>query len=229
MSQSRPQVWCTRSLPDNYVSEALARGIELYSADFVKIQMLNDVELLQQLPQNPDPWVFTSQYAVQYFAMHESLKIENLTQRRAYCMEGKTSQLAINLGFDLRGTASNSQKLAACIGADALPSVTHVTTQQRLTVLENELRRMDIVYRTFEVYEKIDNPIQVKNLDALVVLSPSQLDTFLLMNQISPEIPVFCIGHTTAMAARNRGFQHIITAQEPSLNALMVAVFQYFN
>ena len=65
-----------------------------------------------------------------------------------------------------------------------------------------------------------------RRIDAIAFASPSAIDGFLeriAESQFAP-VPAACIGRTTAVRARERGFQSVTTATEPTVSGLVDAV-----
>jgi uroporphyrinogen-III synthase len=229
MNSPLVQVFCGRRLSADVVATALAQGIVLSSHDLVDIQWVKVENMVRALQHNRAVWVFSSQHAVRFFGENEALALEQLQQNVTYCIEGITATQAQKMGFDVRGTAEDASHLAKMMIQAGVESVAHVTTQKRLHTMEALLTAAQVYYRAYEVYEKTDRPIRVNNFDALMFLSPSQVESFLKINQIPPQTPIFCIGATTAEFLKNKGYQHVFAAPTASLDAMLSAVVQYFT
>jgi uroporphyrinogen-III synthase len=229
MNKSFIRAFCGRRLSADMVATALNSGIVLDCHDLVDIQWVHDEQVVSELRNNCAVWVFTSQHALRFFGENETLSMEKLQQTVAYCIQGTTASQAQKMGFDVRGTAEDASRLAEKIVQAEVDSVAHVTTQKRLHTMEALLMAAHVHYRAYEVYEKTDRPIRIDAFDALLFLSPSQVESFLKMNPLTPEAPVFCIGATTAATVQLKGYQHVITARSATLEAILEAVIQYFK
>ena len=71
-------------------------------------------------------------------------------------------------------------------------------------------------------------PNELKNeYDGLLFYSPSGIESYLQKNQPGSEV-AFCIGSTTAGAAKGV-FQTVIEAKNPSVEAVIQSVNDYFQ
>lgn len=221
---------CTRIMDAQLKQQALQQGFVVDDKDLLHIELLNTPHVIDTVKNNIHPIVFTSQYGV--MAVVDVVKKNNLTLHNSttYCISGKTAKLAAEAGFTVLDSAPNSAILAGKIAA-AQPQITllHAGANLALTNWKTFLDTHQIQVTTLEVYHKTLKPEPFEKVDAVLFFSPSQIDAFLQSNVLANETPAFCIGETTAKHLLQTQHKNTLVATEPSEQALLNQVYQYFN
>jgi uroporphyrinogen-III synthase len=216
---------CTRKLSAELISRAASNGIIIRDIELLDIQPIPVVKFQSALLQSQSPLVFTSAHAVQAVAPLMG-KISNQT---AFSIEGNTSEMVKANGFKLFGIAANATQLAHVIAAKNVNSVLHCTTTHRRNELENGLANYGIAYSTLHVYEKKLTPQKIDSFDGVMFFSPSQVDAFLIANQLETHTPAFSVGSTTANHLKEQGHQHIVIAEQASAEQLLETVLKFYK
>jgi uroporphyrinogen-III synthase len=216
---------CTRKLSAELIIRAASNGIIVRDIDLLDIQPIHVVKFESALLQSQLPLVFTSAHAVQAIAP----LMEKISNQTAFAIEGNTSEVAKANGFNLLGIAANATQLAHAIAAKNVNSVLHCTTAHRRNELENGLANYGIGYSTLYVYEKNLTPQKIDSFDGIMFFSPSQVDAFLIANELEIRTPAFCVGSTTANHLKEQGHQHIVIAEQASAEQLIETVLKFYK
>ncbi len=179
---------------------------------------------------NPESaFVFTSQHA--FIALTKSrIALEELfNRRRIYAISGATKNIIDKGGFEVSHSAINSEKLANIITENKEKSLIYFTTEVRTGTLESNLDNAQTDVEIKLVYKKENNIKQENECDALILFSPSQLKSFLVNNNIKKDVPIFCIGNTTAKYATSIGLKNVHAAAIPTESSLIDVLINYYN
>lgn len=219
---------CTRYIEKGNKSIALSRGIHLVDYPLVKTTYLNYPNLVSVLQKQSRNLVFTSKHAL--LALEKIAGLDLIPEDYVvYCINGRTQDYAEKLGFKVRGTATNSKQLAACIQEDKVKDVLHLTSNSRLADLQDVLVSQNIKYTAIEVYHKEKQEYTWDNYDGIAFFSPSQIDAFLVCNTLQKEKPVFCIGHTTGDYGIYKGFKRVLVSDRPSEEDIVKKIMNYYT
>lgn len=222
------RVVCTRTLGQAYALSARKAGVDLIDLDFLDIRYRT--EALPPIPgEDRMRLAFTSGHAVKAYRALRSDEQLGIPGREAFTVGRQTATYARSAGFRIAATATDGATLAAALIADGSSSVLHPCAADSRRELPEGLAAAGIAYRPLVVYRKTPRPHRIEHMDALMVLSPSQVDVFLMKNELPPQLPVFCIGHTTAHYLREKGHRHLLVAGESSVPALMARMFEHFK
>jgi uroporphyrinogen-III synthase len=224
MQRNKIHIVCTRKLSPEIVSQAGLNGIDIQGIDFLKIQPKSPDQFECKLLKNSSPLVFTSKYAVQ--AVCDFTK--QLSHLPVWAIKGSTSAQLESAGLRVEGVAKDAYHLAQLIIQSGVQSVLHCTTHNRRVELKNALELSGVNYKYLEVYNKMANPKKIENYEGLVFFSPSQVDSFLALNELYAEIPVFCIGKTTANHLKALHYKNVIVAEESSEQNLLQTLLNFY-
>jgi uroporphyrinogen-III synthase len=228
LSKHTYRVVCTRRLEATWVKIARQRGVDVEGIDFLNVESVFNAELAATVCANESPWVFTSQHAVHSIEKILKKTAKPLATRIAYVTRGTTSAQAMAAGFELRGVGRNADELADSILFFEEKKVLHATSAIRLPVLSQRLSEAGVAYEACEVYQKTPLPRAVGAFDGVLFFSPSQVDVFLSINYLPAQVPVFCVGDTTAAHVRQRGHTRVLTAAEPTIESIFQTMFHHF-
>jgi uroporphyrinogen-III synthase len=174
--------------------------------------------------------VFTSMNAVEAVAAYLTDEQPNW---KIYCI-GVTTQQLVQKHFGAHtivGVADNASTLAQKIVADSITDeVIFFCGNQRKEDMGIILRAADIGITEVVVYETIALPHVLQHTyDAILFFSPSAVDSFFSINQLTNEPLFFAIGTTTATAIQHYSSGEIIIAAQPGKEALMQQAINYFS
>ncbi len=71
--------------------------------------------------------------------------------------------------------------------------------------------------------------VHIQNLEAIMAFSPLSLENLTALNQFDFDIPIFCIGKSTAKKAAELGFLHIHISKSPVAEALVQLLIEYIH
>jgi len=219
------KIGCTRILSKDLTCNYPFSFID---KDFVVIKILEaaDVSLENMLSTSP---IFTSVNGVKGFLKLLDLHGIKSYENSCYCIKGKTSQLALSSGLKVAQTANSSEELAYKIIDDEVKNLIHYTSIIRREDLAKILTYSNINLQQVIVYEKTMQKHVLKNIDAILFFSPSQIDAFYNVNDYDVKQPAFCIGAITAKHLEYKGHQNIIISKEASEIGLLETAVNYFN
>lgn len=218
------RILSTKELQQNQKKYLLNAGFSVVEADFITTKSLplsSTLNINQAL-------IFTSQNAV-----HAVLKFEKLTDlktKQVFCVGVKTKNLLEENGFQVEAYAGYAEDLAEIISlVYAHQTYTFFSGNLRRDVLPEKLKEAGISFNEVEVYQTLLTPQKISaKLDGILFFSPSGVESYLKENTITQEY-AFCIGHTTAETANRLGIKNIITANQPSVENVIIQCINYFS
>ena len=221
------KVLSTKTLDSDALAYAQTQNLHVQCVDFIETRPLQFT-----LPSTYFSAIaFTSSNVVKYF-FAEASSAALIKNKKVFAIQGKTADelLARGITADITGPSAEGLGLAIT-GSNFKGSVLHVCGKLRLPVLENKLSAAGIDYLDLPVYETILNYRKInEKLDAVLFFSPSGVDGFLAMNDVSDSTLCCCIGSTTAQALKEkRKNATIITSSQPSPVAMLTAVANYWG
>jgi uroporphyrinogen-III synthase len=212
------EIACTRHIEKGNKSIALSRGVQLVDYPLVKTTYLSHPSLVSILQKQSRNLVFTSKHAL--LALEQIAGLDLVPKDHVvYCISGRTQDYAEKLGF----------KIGACIQKDRVKDVLHLTSNIRLTDLQDVSVSQNIKYTAIEVYRKEKQEYTWDNYDGIAFFSPSQIDAFLVCNTLQKEKPVFCIGHTTADYGIYKGFKRVLVSERPTEEDIVKKIMNYYT
>jgi uroporphyrinogen-III synthase len=225
----RYKVLCTRKLDDHWAEQALREGIELSSREYLRISLKKPEEIAGALEQNRAPFVFTSAYGVKAVAAFAEAYPNGLQIKDCFCIDGNTRTEAEAAGFKVLDSARDAKELAGRIIESGYRLVLHCSAANRRMELDETLAVGGVRSQYCEVYEKTLVPFKAGAIDGVVFYSPSQVDSFLALNELDKKTPAFCIGGTTARHLESKGHQHIHVAPQAATEHILQTLYQYFK
>jgi len=213
-------VLSTRMLTPSQRSALRLANINVVDYDAIAIA-LKDFEL----PNTSDNLIFTSKNGAKAYL--EKLKAtgkEQKTQAQAFCVGEKTSSYLEENGIKVLKMAQNASELANFIvKSNQKTSFLIFTGNRNRPELEKQLAENNIPFKALEVYETQLVPRKFEQeFQGILFFSPSGVQSFTRENKF-PEVPVFCIGATTAREAQHY-FQHIVIADKTTVDGVIESV-----
>ncbi|UUV22768.1 uroporphyrinogen-III synthase [Paenimyroides aestuarii] len=215
-------VLSTKKLQSNQKQFLLNARFSVIEADFIKISFVPF-----QLKTIPTLLLFTSQNAVKSVLQNEH--IENLKEIPAVCVGSKTKELLQKNGFKVLENEEYAADLAPIIQQKYhLQQIAFFAGNLRRDVLPNALRKSNISFEEYTVYQNLANSIEIQaKTDALLFFSPSGIHSYLQQNTIENQT-CFCIGTTTA-AALNGVTNNIVIANKQTVENVIIQCINYYN
>lgn len=167
--------------------------------------------------------IFTSQNAVK--SVFEQIAFQKLD---CYCVGEKTKEILEENGQKVIKMAKNASLLADFILKNQKKEhFLFFTGNQRMPVLENAFKREKKALEVVETYTTTAKPKAMGSHDAVLFFSPSGVESFLQHNTLE-QTTCFALGDTTAQQLQKHT-TNIITATQPTINHLIVAVRKYMT
>ena len=223
----------TRILTKRVLEKAKLYGIKIMDKDFISIDFdiaEKDSSFLSFL--NDRILVFTSINGIKGFI--DLLSSHNMSTSSksysCYCIDGRTSNFAFKNNLNVIQTASTSMELAKKIVHENKHSkLLYFTCKMRTFLFEKCLKSYNIDIKIEIVYKKTLTPSFVNNFNGVMFFSASQVVSFCKSNLLDKEVPVFCIGPTTAKCLKKMGHENISIASKAKEDDLINCVIEYFQ
>jgi uroporphyrinogen-III synthase len=225
MLEEKPHIISLRTLSPEWIHYAAQAGITIQDFDFLQITIKETSIFEQKVVTNTHPLIFTSQHAIQAVAP----LLNRLENKQVFVIKGKTYESSFKAGFQILASAKDSVDLANAIVAHHPKAVLHCTTSYRRPALDKILSSYSIDYQCIEVYDKQLTPRKIDTYDGLIFFSPSQVDAFIIENELLPNKPAFCIGKTTADHLRRMKHYPILVAQQSSISNLITLILDFYK
>ncbi|MGY5353226.1 uroporphyrinogen-III synthase [Wenyingzhuangia sp. IMCC45533] len=212
------KILSTKKLTETQLN--LLQGFEVDEVPMIKISYGSNFKV--------DEWVsnaiFTSANSVKsVFEIHQ-----NNTDwfDRVYCVGNKTQYLLEKQGLKVDFVANNGVELAEFLAhhfsskAEELKQVNWFCGNLRNEELPTILAENGIMVTKYLVYqtELISRKLE-KKYDAILFYSPSGIKSYIKENKVT-EVPVICIGVTTATEAINH-FKNVFIAEDTSVESVI--------
>jgi uroporphyrinogen-III synthase len=245
MPQNKITILSTRSLDDELIRDAEAKGVSVEVIPFIKTEPISSVEVQQEIESallETATVVFTSANAVEAVVaeLHEQNPELISVRWEIFCIGHATQQLIEkNFGSELiAGTADNAEELAEIIAEKATSDeVIFFCGDRRRDELPGILREKDIEVTEIVVYETELIPYKIKKkYDGILFFSPSAVQSFFQKNKLDDQAVLFAIGNTTAneirkylSAGQANAVNKIIISDEPVKEMLVEKAIGYFR
>lgn len=212
---------------EHYVAYRLRTKFELIP--MIKVEFRSSAEWLNEVPEEPCFWAFSSKNGVravkpEFFRLPETEGV--------FCVGPKTAELLADRACEVSFPQTfNSDHLIRHIVESGADRVIHFRGQLSGNDLVEGLQEEGIEAKGIEVYKtlKVPEKVDMGGIKGLAFMSPSAIEVFLKANDPERDIPVFCIGPTTAASAEEHGFRNIRIAEEASIESLVEIISQYEN
>ena len=227
------KVLSTKQLDMDLTAKAQEMGIALTCLDFISIRDV-DFDSAALLTVVYDALVFTSSNAVRSFFKHDNIAglivrptLQGGGTKPIYALSGKTSEELLKYNIVPVATADNAAALADRIIADGyVRAALHICGDLALDTLEQKLAAEGLSYLSLVVYETtISSHALTEHYDAVMLYSPSGVDSYTAKNKPDAATLYCCIGETTASSLKriDDGID-IILSKQPSPEGMLTAI-----
>lgn len=232
MPQNRFTILSTRSLPEQHLNVALAKGFLIDVVAFIKTEMLSSDQVIQEIDdalKSSSSLIFTSAKAVEAVAMNmkpykkswEIYCIEHATRAAAEKHFGKAS---------IAATAGDAASLAGKLLSLKIREATFFCGDQRREELPDRLRKKGVDVREVVVYKTMSTPKRIdKAYDGILFFSPSGVQSFFELNTIHDTTVLFTIGATTADSLKRFSKNKILVSKSGSRAGVLDEAIAYFE
>ncbi|MEL6304350.1 MAG: uroporphyrinogen-III synthase, partial [Bacteroidota bacterium] len=168
-------------------------------------------------------------YQLRLFAKHLQKAAVDRNVYNCYCVGDKTRAFLKEEGLNVMETAQNALELAGKIVQNYnTHRFVYISGNLRRNELPELLSQYNVWYQEIVGYETLLKSKQFSQaFDGVLFFSPSGIRSYLESNP-NPKSPAFCIGETTAEAAKPH-FETIIIANRPTTENVLVQTIKFFN
>lgn len=223
--EKKHRVFSTKNLSIGQSSE-LNKDIGIEMSDFITIrhQRIKPADLKKKLGKV----ILTSQNAVA--SLLDSLDGSKLEYEDIYCVGRRTKKLIERRIGKVSHVANSAARLAEhLVGEFSKPEeFTFFCGDLRRDELPDLLKQKGHEVHEIVSYQTLSTPSELhNNYEGILFFSPSGIESYLKKNSPRDEV-AFCIGDTTAAAAQGV-FKKVIVARNPSVEAVVGTVNEYFD
>lgn len=227
----------TKKLDAPVRQQAADAGLSITETEFISIQPIVSSSLVQTIhslmPASLHV-VFTSANAVnavaEYFRQGSTFYVNSPWQ--VFCLSGKTWE-AVQARFPwmpVLATALDARGLGREIVSHHLPEVVFFCGNQRRDELPQLLKTNGTSVREVVVYETTATPrIETTSFDAVLFFSPSAVESFFSVNQLSKAAACFAIGETTAQSIADHCDNKVVISETRDQEGMIRAVEFYLH
>lgn len=218
------QIFSTKTLSLDQKNKVSAK-IDVGMSDFITIR---NNRIQKKFIKDPiENVLFTSQNAVN--AILSNFSKDELQFKNIYCVGKRTKRLIENkIGKVVKSENSASKMAKFLLENLSSKEITFFCSNIRRDELPEILRNNDVIVNEIESYVTSLTPKKITDTcHGLLFFSPSGVESYLKENKAA-EMPVFCIGETTAQAA-GKYFKNVEVAKMPTVDSLINSVNQYFD
>ena len=171
-------------------------------------------------------FVITSKNGVE--AILNSFTKDEIKFKNIFCVGRRTKKLIENSIGKVTYVAKNALKLAEYIAKETdIKTVTYFCSDLRLDVLPSYLQENDVVVNEIEAYKTMLSAVKIAaSVSGVIFYSPSGIESYLTEN--STDKIAFCIGETTAVAARKH-FENVLVASMPDVESVLALVHSHYR
>ena len=208
----------TKNLQASQKSLLLQAGIGLVSYSAIKITPSQ----APHLPKTIENAIITSQNT--FKAIQNKTSIKN-----AFVVGEKTAALLQKNGIHVETHTHYAADLVAEIkNKYAQKHFVFPCSSKRRNTIPDGLSKNKISFTEVEAYQTNLNPKKFKQVfDGILFFSPSGVESYYQKNLTMPETVLFCIGTTTASAAKKYS-SNLVIAGKPTVESVIVSVVKHF-
>ena len=199
------------------------QGIELTEYQAISVSFI-----AFQPSEKFDYYLITSQNAVRSLLAHcqSCQNPEFLLSKKAFCVGNKTASLLEHIGVQVMHFEDNAEALGQyLVNHYSQCSFLFLCGDRRREELPGILNKHGISYDEVHVYETALNAVAFEtDYEGYLFFSPSAVKSYVMKNPLSSGT-AYCIGPTTAKAARNAGMS-VRVAETPTVEAVLKLLIQ---
>jgi len=235
---AKHKVLSTKKLGPSLIEHAKENGIEIIEQEFISIKsILNQKtfdKILGVINDKKLTIALTSANAVDVLKRYMHFKDTYLVvDWNIFCLSGKTKQAIFNallLKKNIIGEANDATELANQIIAKGVKEITFFCGDKRRHELPTVLKNANIKVHEIVLYETAETPATVdKDFDAVLFYSPSGVQSFFSVNELSKHSVCFAIGRTTATSIATFANNTIVKSTTPDPKKMVEDVIKYFK
>jgi uroporphyrinogen-III synthase len=233
MHQNKIEILSTRPIAESSIN-AVAEHIRVDIISFIETTNCIDTIIEETILE-----AALTQATIVFTSMNAAEAVINLLEEKklqpdwsVYCLGGTTKKILANYFGEekITGTANNANDLAEEIISKQNKSVVFFCGNIRRDELPQKLKQHHVdvneivVYQTKQTAQVID-----KNYHGILFFSPSAVESFFSLNQLSLSTIAFAIGSTTADMIKKHCTNPIIISDSPEKEILLQTAVDYFK
>ncbi len=227
-------VLVTRQLNQNQLELARKLGLKLSCNPILQFDYPKQWEEIHtNLSKfNPDALAFTSKHGVEGYRRYSLDFPVSSSGKVVYAVGPSTAEQLFKTGLNAHVPELHNAAALARFIIDEMGTgkIAWFCGNRRREEFENLLSDAGFEVLAVVAYQTLANP-EIADVDryrALVFYSPSAVEAFLGEHEI-PDLPVFAIGPTTALALRDAGFSEIIESDDTKTETLLKSIADYYS
>lgn len=232
------KILSTKKLDPDVRDWAAGQGLDVNEQEFITIRPLLSKDLHAQIIAFAETGrtviALTSAQAVEMLEryMHVGDTVYVIAWK-AYCLSGKTKEALLGsrwLKADIKGEAQHAAALAQEIIRQGEKELVFFCGNRRRKELPALLQEAGVRVHEIVLYETLETPeVAAGDIEAVLFFSPSAVQSFFSVNQLSSSAVCFAIGDTTARSIADHTDNRVITSEAPTQEMLLAAVHFYFQ
>lgn len=228
--QKKINILSTKTLSSDSLEMLANRGLEINAYSFIATESIlqdKDVDFLNVLAQQSLNVIFTSANAVN--AVAEKLLFQ--PKWKIFCINGKTQKTIEKLFTKIAmvDSAPNGELLAMKILQQKEKHFLFFSGDRRMHTIPDAFFSAGYHLQEIVVYKTSLSPVKLEqNYNGILFFSPSGVESFFSVNNISKETVLFSIGPSTTKAIKEYS-ENIIECAFPSEEEMVKSVNNYFK
>lgn len=217
-----------------YIKQQLVdNDFNVIEHDFIKIEQLQNLDIVSVLNGQLPNYIFTSKNAVRCFVKQVSDNKIKINKKSVFAaLSGETQKTLADEGFAAKITADNAADLAKKIVREqSFKEAIFFCGDKRREELPELLKEGGVLLKEMMLYKNVEQVKQIeKSFQAIMFFSPSAIQSFFKENILPKAVACFCIGYTTANALKEHKVSNkIIVSNYPSQQNMVDVLLNYFN
>ena len=229
------KILSTKQLDPLLIEKAKEDDIEIIQRDFIDIERIWSEEKFHEIQQHFKKHyiAFTSANAV--IILDDYLKANQIktVNWKMFCLAGKTKRAvmdAVVLKNDILEEGRNAGELAQKIIIQGIKEIVFFCGDKRREDLPAMLKHAGIILHEVFLYRTIETPYKIEDeVDAVMLFSPSAVNSFFTLNQLNNHTVCFAIGQTTADTISEFTENKIIVCESPDQEKMIEKLGDYYR
>lgn len=220
----------TKILDEAIIKQAASENILIDCIPYIQIKPINEPGLKEKISQAVEKAkfvIFTSANAVEAV----SKQSQGNLPLKIFCISGKTKN-AVEDHFPqsrIIEDAPNGAELAKKILNHNIDSAIFFCGNKRLDTIPKTFSENKISLEEIVVYETVLTPQKIeKDYDGIIFFSPSAVESFISVNRMGKNLPVFSFAGST-LNALQKNSEKIIVSNNPSEQGMLNVVTNYYK
>lgn len=239
--QNKISVLSSKKIDKQFKKILRQENFNIYDYDFLSFSYLNKNKIFEKFDVNfkRDIFIFTSVNAILALVsmIKKNYSLSILYNIDVYCIDGKTSNLALDYWFNILATWKDSIDLSKNIIKHLSKNdiysnnLIYLTSENHLKYMEDFLYDNGFLVNTINIYKKKLNSKKIDlDYDFILFFSPSTIDSFLEKNQLKINSIVVCIWKTTASYFLEKNLSNkLLISDDINIKSMFIKIKDYLS